>query len=111
MKEVVLAFMLVLQGCSSLELAKEGVDLLTGDDDNGSLSVDTELVIGDKQEQVNTQLGDKHDIRSESITGGVTINEGIPWWIVACGIGLFVLSHTVAYFIPSPFEKRRKNDS
>ena len=96
----VLGLCLLLAGCSTLDLAKTGLDLATGGPGKG-LSVDTELTVGDKQEAINTQVGGKQEVTAETLTGGVnttTVNEG-PSLLF---IGLLILF--AGFVIPSPGE-------
>ena len=52
---------------------------------SSGLSVDTEIVVGDKQEEVNTEVvGNKETTNNtaESISQVYnTVNEGIDWWV------------------------------
>lgn len=53
---IVPLMILVLAGCSWLDVASTAADVAFGNDDTG-LSVDTELVIGDKKEDTTVEVG------------------------------------------------------
>ena len=89
MRVILLSVVLFLGGCTALDAAK----FLMPSASKG-LDVDAELVVGDKQEDINTQVGDRTEQRAGSITN---VND-IPFSYVL----LFMLM--AGWAIPSPSE-------
>lgn len=61
-------WILVLTGCSGMQVLDTAKSLVTGKSDGKSLEVQTELTVGDKAEDNDNeyQLGDKNDQRQEA---------------------------------------------
>ena len=78
----------LLQGCAALK----AVDFLMPAKDG--LSVDAELTVGDKQEDVNTQLGDRSTQQASTINN---VNDIPISWVL-----LFTI--LAGWAIPSPGE-------
>ena len=119
MKVTLIALCLMtLSGCSTTDLLGAGVGALTGQDKG--LSVDTELVVGDKEQSgvksgADTKVEDTevHGDLTTNTTGqetnvdgaeNVTLNTGVEFWQAGLfGIVMFI----VALFLPQ-FAIRRK---
>jgi len=75
MRAVILALVLLLSSCSVWDFIKP----------SSGISVDTEIVAGNKQEEINTEVvGNKETTNNtaDAITQTYnTINESMDWWI------------------------------
>lgn len=78
MRSLVLALLLCLTACSSFNPVKMAKSVLSPD--SKGLSVDTELTVGDKQENTNVDIGDKSNQQAESIVNNTI--EDIPLWVI-----------------------------
>lgn len=89
-----IVLVVLLQGCAALNPIKAVTDLLNPN--KPSLSVDTEFVIGDKQETVNTQVGSTSSTKQEAeVINNKIINETDPFMLILLIFG---------WILPSPME-------
>ena len=76
MKYLFLIAVLFIQGCALLDYFKP----------SSGLSVDTEIVVGDKEEEINTEVvGNKeitHNTADTIANTYQTMNEQAPWWVM-----------------------------
>lgn len=96
MKVTFVLLALTLGGCSTLAGVATDVvmDTVTGNDDRSGLSIDTELIVGDKE----TTGIETHSTQTNDISGAEVVNltEGVPYWqaaimaIVMLLLGLFM---------------------
>lgn len=96
-KELLLLTAIVLGGCGTLAgVATDAIvdQVMPGNDDSSGLSIDTELIVGDKQ----TTGIETHSTQTNDISGAEVVNltEGVTFWqagvlaVVMLILGLFM---------------------
>lgn len=113
MRSLILA-LLLLTGCSALQVAGAAKELIGGGQSGGkSLKVDSEITVGDKQEDNRTsvQLGNNNQThqQAENIRND-TVNQAMPWWILVVCLLFWELprSSCMIAWVKRRFTWRRK---
>lgn len=97
----VIILSLFLTGCSMMDV----VDLIKP---SSGLSVDTEIVAGDKKQEVRTEIGaETNTYTAETIVNNVTSSANIGWIIFGI-VGLMLPTPTRMYYL---WKNRTKSKS
>ena len=90
----VLLIVITLQACAGLNPISAVTDLLNPN--KPSIAVETEIVAGDKEEAVNTQIGTtSNSTQAAEVINNKTINETDPFLLIMLVLG---------WILPSPME-------
>lgn len=84
----------MLSACSTMDIVKNAGKAVLGGGSDSGLSVDTELVVGDKNQQAEVQVGDRSQQQAESIAN-TQINNISPFVLLLLILG---------WLLPSPQE-------